>query len=441
MPVPTKPTDHTEFDLTQTNTVKPQTSLIDNGYVYGDAPSSQNFNWILNNSYLWENYFDNLLDFILIHLIFDDANNILKLSNSGTTYETLEVSNYDGDVNIKSHDDATTPVRKNEFKLTPKGIVTTTSVTTNLQNLRVTPTSLLYRSGMSRSFGYNFGVNEYQRIVNAVPSLTPAQIADFQTKWANATASGQTAFVNGGAPDLSAWNTSGVTGDELFNNDEVRWYTNTEKFGSLNISSLPADTINGFNEAYLSFGCQLNQTDNRTRGFVTDLTFQDDEPAYFSNNKLIAPCAIRFRNGGINTFTGAPSSAHGAPTVMTIGPYLSNQGTSWTSSSDERMKTIIRDVENAVERLTNLRTVEAYFNSDTNQTIRPVLIAQDVLEQFPTSADVPSNYDEDMSDNHPDFEPIGVNYQDMIPVLIAAIKEQQGQITALEARVEALENG
>jgi hypothetical protein len=109
------------------------------------------------------------------------------------------------------------------------------------------------------------------------------------------------------------------------------------------------------------------------------------------------------------------------------GVYLSSGATSWTAASDERVKDIIEPIENATQKLSEWRTVVGKYKADAEGTRRSFLIAQDVLATFPEAVDT-TNADE-----------YGLNYQDLIPVLVKAIKEQQALITTLTDRITALE--
>jgi hypothetical protein len=114
---------------------------------------------------------------------------------------------------------------------------------------------------------------------------------------------------------------------------------------------------------------------------------------------------------------------------------VSAGGNSWTSSSDERHKDIIEPITNATEKVATLRTVIGKFKDDIEGTRRVFLFAQDVQAVLP----------EAVIDTNP--EHLGLNYTDVIPLLVASIKEQQALITAqaetinaLTARIVALEN-
>ena len=120
----------------------------------------------------------------------------------------------------------------------------------------------------------------------------------------------------------------------------------------------------------------------------------------------------------------------GSPTIGTYGVYLTNTGSSWNAVSDERMKTILEPIENASAKVATLRAVMGYYNNDTTQTRRPFLIAQDVQAVLPEAVNI-----QDVETGT-----LGMSYTDTIPLLVAAIKEQQALITSLTDRIEALES-
>jgi hypothetical protein len=107
------------------------------------------------------------------------------------------------------------------------------------------------------------------------------------------------------------------------------------------------------------------------------------------------------------------------------GVYLSANATSWTSNSDERLKTDLMPIENAVEKVSTLRAVTGRYKKDVEGTSRAFLIAQDVQAVLPQAVDAT------------DPEKLGVSYTDVIPLLVAAIKEQQAIIESLKARLDA----
>ena len=112
-----------------------------------------------------------------------------------------------------------------------------------------------------------------------------------------------------------------------------------------------------------------------------------------------------------------------------VGQYMVNGSTSWTATSDERVKDIIEPITNAVEKVSSLRSVIGKYKADEETTRRVFLIAQDVQAVLPEAVNAQDD----------DIGTLGLQYTDIIPLLTAAIKEQQATITALEARIVALE--
>ena len=117
-----------------------------------------------------------------------------------------------------------------------------------------------------------------------------------------------------------------------------------------------------------------------------------------------------------------------------VGVYIVDGGTSWTGTSDERLKTNLQPIENAAEKVSTLRAVTGRFIADEENKSRAFLIAQDVQKVLPEAVDAS------------DPEKLGIAYTDVIPLLVAAIQEQQTLIVSqselinsLTARVTALE--
>jgi Chaperone of endosialidase len=130
--------------------------------------------------------------------------------------------------------------------------------------------------------------------------------------------------------------------------------------------------------------------------------------------------------------TGSPSTlnlqfgANGGS--LSAGVTLASTGTSWAAFSDERLKTAITPFENAAEKVCSLRAGTGRFLTDDEGFSRSFLVAQDVQAVLPEAVDVGQDEQNLLS----------LRYQDVIPLLVAAIKEQQALITQLQADVAAL---
>ena len=125
------------------------------------------------------------------------------------------------------------------------------------------------------------------------------------------------------------------------------------------------------------------------------------------------------RDGGDTFWIKTQGSGNGNIYVQanTNGVYVAKDSTSWTSNSDERLKNIVGNIENAVESLNTLRTVKHTWKSDKTNKEYYALIAQDVEKVLPNVID------KSKLGNGDDTEYLGVRYTELVPVLVKAIKE------------------
>jgi hypothetical protein len=115
------------------------------------------------------------------------------------------------------------------------------------------------------------------------------------------------------------------------------------------------------------------------------------------------------------------------------GVQLTNGATSWASASDERTKTDLVEITDATAKVATLRAVTGRYKTDEEGVSRAFLIAQDVQAVLPEAVTVIQN-----ADNDEDNGKLMLSYTETIPLLVAAIKEQQAIITQLQADVAAL---
>jgi hypothetical protein len=112
------------------------------------------------------------------------------------------------------------------------------------------------------------------------------------------------------------------------------------------------------------------------------------------------------------------------------GVSLAVNGTSWGSLSDERDKEIIEPIADATSKVASLRSVIGRYKVDDADKRRAFLIAQDVKAVLP----------EAVTELEDEQQTLILQYTEVIPLLVAAINEQQALITSLTARITALEN-
>ena len=105
----------------------------------------------------------------------------------------------------------------------------------------------------------------------------------------------------------------------------------------------------------------------------------------------------------------------------TNGVRLSNGGTSWASDSDERVKDIIEPITDAANKVSTLRAVIGKYKTDEEGKRRSFLIAQDVQAVLPEAV-----FDQQGT--------LMLAYTEVIPLLVAAIKELKSEIDLLKGK-------
>jgi hypothetical protein len=108
-------------------------------------------------------------------------------------------------------------------------------------------------------------------------------------------------------------------------------------------------------------------------------------------------------------------------TANTNGVYLAANGIAWIANSDERLKTDLVPINDALNKVCSLRSVIGRYKTDDESIKRPFLIAQDVLKVLPEAV-----VEDEKTGN------LGVSYSEIIPLLVASIKELKAEIEILK---------
>ena len=113
------------------------------------------------------------------------------------------------------------------------------------------------------------------------------------------------------------------------------------------------------------------------------------------------------------------------------GVHVKSGATSWSSSSDERMKNIHSNITGGLEKISKVRTVIASFKKSPEK-VEPMLIAQDFIDILPeaVSQDPPTEHEDDGT---PEDGAWTLSYTATIPLLVNAIQELSTKVTALES--------
>ena len=133
--------------------------------------------------------------------------------------------------------------------------------------------------------------------------------------------------------------------------------------------------------------------------------------------------------GSYSWVIGGSSNSFFTCQNSTGGVYLNgSSATSWTAVSDETRKIIIEPIADAARKVSTLRAVIGRLKTDDESVRRPYLIAQDVQAVLPEAVSQTEDKEGAV---------LGLSYTEVIPLLVAAIKEQQATITQLKARLDA----
>ena len=138
--------------------------------------------------------------------------------------------------------------------------------------------------------------------------------------------------------------------------------------------------------------------------------------------------------GRVIILTTSGTSSANASISYTAGPYVAAGGTSWTNSSDERLKNITGEIQNGLSKVCSLRAAEFTWKDDASNKPQVGLIAQDVQSVLPEVISLTTKYN---SEDKTEY--LGVSYTETIPLLVAAIKELSAQVTTLQTQVTALQ--
>ena len=116
---------------------------------------------------------------------------------------------------------------------------------------------------------------------------------------------------------------------------------------------------------------------------------------------------------------------------VSAGVYLSQGATSWTAISDQRLKNITGNIENALDSLMTLRTIKHTWINNNDDKEYFGLIAQDVNNVFPQVIDKNKLFTKASDEEIDNTEYLGVRYTELIPVIIKGIQELNNKIENL----------
>jgi len=205
---------------------------------------------------------------------------------------------------------------------------------------------------------------------------------------------------------------------------QIRFYTHPTT--TSNVSDITERMrIDASGNLQIGFGGQSPTAFSAPQGMSLS-SLNDVALQYYIRKGNQAEAHIGYKSGADTNFYVGTSGGPGPGGIGAAGVYMVNVGNSWTSISDERLKTDLQPIKNAIEKVSTLRAVTGRYKSDDEEVRRVFLIAQDVLKVLPEAVDL----------INPDK--LGLSYTDTIPLLVAAIKEQQAIIATLTAAIQEL---
>jgi hypothetical protein len=139
-------------------------------------------------------------------------------------------------------------------------------------------------------------------------------------------------------------------------------------------------------------------------------------------------------NGGSTWFVGSYSViVSGTNQFLTCsntagGVYLNGaSATSWTAVSDERQKENLVEITDGASKVASLRAVVGNYTWDEEKVKRPFLIAQDLQKVLPEAVTE--------SEMKGGGTQLGIAYTEVIPLLVAAVKELKTEVDALKQQL------
>jgi len=271
------------------------------------------------------------------------------------------------------------------------------------------PTERLHVDGEVRvegQLGANLYVRDEPRQVSpTIGSSTglKMQVADRNgnASWASIIARGSDGFQQGSSIYFTTDSTTGSEPD----------------FSSGNIPSNVQMMIDRSGLVLIGRTAAINMGSNSDTGLQIQQNGQLD--AYRSSNPALH-VGRQGNNGPVVKFASQGTSDVGSIDVTT-------SSTSYTTSSDYRLKENIVELTGATDRLKQLQPKRFNFTVDSDTTVDGFL-AHEVSDIIPEA--IRGTKDEVDDDGNPVYQ--GIDQSKLVPLLVATIKELEARITALE---------
>ena len=171
-----------------------------------------------------------------------------------------------------------------------------------------------------------------------------------------------------------------------------------------------------------------------TGGYVSSRSFETTGALRVSSNSTTnsGNVALELMNDATGTrYLASFVNLNGVVgSISTLGT-----ATSFNTSSDYRLKENVTPITNALSRINQLKPSRFNFIADADKIVDG-FIAHEVQDIIPEA--ISGEKDAVNEDGTPDYQ--GIDQSKIVPLLTAAIQEQQTLINTLTARIDTLEN-
>lgn len=273
--------------------------------------------------------------------------------------------------------------------------------------------------------------------------------------------SGNYGFINGTAKWLGLGSGPAGIGASVYGL-RTQWLNHFGIFNLREVNSTTRDLVVQWGGTTSNNRLRFEYASSGTAPATTVAVFDSNGDFGIGNQNPGAPLHVgtttgvgsRIRMGSIEFLEdgGANTIRSGGSIIPSSTSFdLGNTTTNWDdvyaqdfiTVSDRRTKNSIADNEYGLAEIMKLHPVTFVYNNDKRGKRKVGLIAQEVNEVI---AEVVSDPSQDRITGEsgealraPEDSRMGINYSDLVPVLITAMQEQQAQITALQEELKALQ--
>ena len=157
-----------------------------------------------------------------------------------------------------------------------------------------------------------------------------------------------------------------------------------------------------------------------------------------SGNTLWGTSSAPVNSGSMRAVTAAADWTFGpqrtfntflVQNASAVGVYVASGNTSWTGTSDKRLKNVVGNIENGLDKVLSMNPVKFTWKEDTeeNPNVHLGFIAQEMQEIEPDIVETEYNGN------------LGITYTEIIPILTAAIQELKAIVDTQAEQIKALQ--